>query len=158
MLNLGILLEPYAAGGPFPGFKQWPQVLCSRGLAEGRHYWEAEVSNSWVCLGVTYRRSPPPSGRPPRNIVYLLGRNPYSWCLEWDSLKFSVWHNNTQTVLHGGYQRTLGVALDCGAGCLAFYGVAGGVSLIYRFLASFLEPLYPAVMVSSGALVTLKQV
>nr|XP_006199595.1 E3 ubiquitin/ISG15 ligase TRIM25-like [Vicugna pacos] len=157
VLNLGILLEPYAGGGPFPGFKQWPQVLCSRGLAEGCHYWEAEVSNSWVCLGVTYRRSPLLSGRPRRNIVYLLGRNPYSWCLEWDSLKFSVWHNNTQTVLHGGYHRTLGVALDCGAGCLSFYGVAGGVSLIYRFLAAFLEPLYPAVMVSSGASVTLKQ-
>ncbi|EQB77275.1 hypothetical protein CB1_000265064 [Camelus ferus] len=135
----------------------------------GCHYWEAEVSNSWVCLGVTYRRSPSLSGRPRRNIVYLLGRNPYSWCLEWDSLKFSVWHNNTQTVLHGGYHRTLGVALGsrqlgmsrattgCGAGCLFFYGVAGGVSLIYRFLAAFLEPLYPAVMVSSGASVTLKQ-
>ncbi|XP_045346753.1 E3 ubiquitin-protein ligase TRIM47-like isoform X1 [Leopardus geoffroyi] len=157
VLNLGILLEPFAAGGPFPGFKQWPQVLCSRGLSEGRHYWEAEVSNSWVCLGLTYRRSPPLGGRPRRNIVYLLGRNPYSWCLEWDSLKFSVWHNNTQTVLHGGYHRTLGVALDCGTGCLSFYGVAGGVSLLYRFLVSFLEPLYPAVMVSSGASVTLKQ-
>nr|XP_010949285.1 PREDICTED: LOW QUALITY PROTEIN: E3 ubiquitin/ISG15 ligase TRIM25-like [Camelus bactrianus] len=129
VLNLGILLEPYAGGGPFRGFKQWPQVLCSRGLAEGCHYWEAEVSNSWMCLGVTYRRSPSLSGRPRRNIVYLLGRNPYSWCLEWDSLKFSVWHNNTQTVLHGGYHR----------------------------LAAFLEPLYPAVMVSSGASITLKQ-
>ncbi|XP_047398795.1 tripartite motif-containing protein 16-like [Sciurus carolinensis] len=157
VLNLGILLEPTAAGGPVPGFKQWPQVLCSRSLSEGRHYWEAEVSNSWMCLGVTYRRSPPLNGLPRRNIVYLLGRNPYSWCLEWDSLKFSVWHNNTQTVLHGAYHRTLGVALDCGAGCLSFYGVAGGVSLLYRFLVTFLEPLFPAVMVSSGASVTLKQ-
>lgn len=158
MLNLGILLERYAAGCPFPGSKHWLQVLCSRSLSEGRHYWEAEVTNSWVCLGVTHRRSAPLSGRPPRNIVYLLGRNPYSWCLEWDSLKFSVWHNNTQTVLHGGHHRTLGVALDCSAGCLSFYGEAGSVSLIYRCLASFLELLYPPVMVSSGALVTLKQV
>ncbi|XP_045382994.1 E3 ubiquitin/ISG15 ligase TRIM25-like [Lemur catta] len=157
VLNLGILLEPAGAGGPLPGFKQWPQVLCSRGLSEGRHYWEAEVSNSWVCLGVTYRRSQPLSGPLRRNIIYLLGRNPYSWCLEWDSLKFSVWHNNTQTVLHGAYHRTLGVALDCAAGCLSFYGLAGGASLLYRFLAGFLEPLYPAVMVSSGASVTLKQ-
>nr|XP_036267999.1 E3 ubiquitin-protein ligase TRIM47-like [Pipistrellus kuhlii] len=155
-LNLGVLLEPFPAGGPLRGFKQWPQVLCSRGLAEGRHYWEAEVSNSWVSLGVTYRRSPSPGG-PRGSIVCLLGRNPDSWCLEWDSLRFSVWHNNTQTVLQGAYHRTLGVALDCGAGCLSFYGVAGGVSLLYRFLASFLEPLYPAFMVSSGALITLKQ-
>ncbi|XP_004374458.1 E3 ubiquitin/ISG15 ligase TRIM25-like [Trichechus manatus latirostris] len=158
VLNLGILLEPAAAGGFCPGFTQWPQVLCSRGLAEGRHYWEADVSDSWVCLGVTYRRGgPPPGSRPRCSIVYLLGRNPDSWCLEWDSLKFSVWHNNTQTVLPGSYQRTLGVALDCAAGCLAFYGVADGASLIYRFLATFLEPLYPAVMVSGGASVTLKQ-
>ncbi|XP_020858073.1 LOW QUALITY PROTEIN: E3 ubiquitin-protein ligase TRIM47-like [Phascolarctos cinereus] len=156
VLNLGILLEPYASG-PFPGFNQWPQVLCTRSMAEGQHYWEAEVSNSWVCVGVTYSCSPPPSGRPRRNIVYLIGRNSASWCLEWDSLKFSVWHNNTQTVLQGGYYRTIGVALDYPAGCLSFYGVAGGMSLIYRFLTNFLEPLYPAVMVSSGASITLKQ-
>lgn len=165
MLNLGILLEPLPAGGPFPGFKQWPQVLCSRGLSEGRHYWEAEVSDSWVCLGVTYRRSPPLGRRPRGSVVYLLGRNPYSWCVEWDSLRLSAWHDNTQTVLRGGYQRALGVALDCGARCLSFYGVgaagaAGGLSLLYRFPcpAAFLEPLYPAVMVSGGASVTLKQV
>ncbi|XP_004709357.1 E3 ubiquitin/ISG15 ligase TRIM25-like [Echinops telfairi] len=157
VLNLGILLEPAAAGAPCPGFAQWPQVLCSRGLAEGRHYWEAEVSDSWVCLGVTYRRGALAGGRARRSVVYLLGRNPDSWCLEWDSLKFSVWHDNKRTVLPGAYQRTLGVALDCAAGCLAFYGVAGGASLIYRFLATFLEPLYPAVMASSGAAVTLRQ-
>ncbi|XP_021032837.1 tripartite motif-containing protein 16-like [Mus caroli] len=157
VLNLGILLEPSTINSPLPGFKQWPQVLCCPGLSEGCHYWEAEVSNSWMCLGVTYRRSPPLSGRHRRNIVYLLGRNPYSWCLEWDSLKFSVWHDNTQTVLHGSYHHTLGVALDFGTGCLSFYGVAGDVSLLYRFLTSFLEPLYPAVMVSSGASLTLKQ-
>ncbi|KAM4844702.1 E3 ubiquitin-protein ligase TRIM65-like [Thomomys bottae] len=156
VLNLGVALEPSPPGDPLPGFKQWPQVLCSRGLSEGRHYWEAEVSNSWMCLGVTYRRNRAPS-HPCHSIFYLLGRNPYSWCLEWDSLKFSVWHNNTQTVLQGTYHRTLGVALDCAAGCLSFYGVAGGVSLLYHFLASFLEPLYPAVMVSSGASITLKQ-
>ncbi|XP_036051223.1 E3 ubiquitin/ISG15 ligase TRIM25-like [Onychomys torridus] len=158
VLNLGILLEPSTTNTPLVGFKQWPQVLCCPGLSEGCHYWEAEVSNSWMCLGVTYRHSPPLLGsRSHRNIVYLLGRNPYSWCLEWDSLKFSVWHNNTQTVLHGCYQHTLGVELDFGAGCLSFYGVTGGVSLLYRFLTSFLEPLYPAVMVSSGASLTLKQ-
>uniref|UniRef100_A0A8C9PCT9 E3 ubiquitin/ISG15 ligase TRIM25-like n=1 Tax=Spermophilus dauricus TaxID=99837 RepID=A0A8C9PCT9_SPEDA len=40
VLNLGILLEPSATGGPVPGFKQWPQVLCSRGLSAGRYYSE----------------------------------------------------------------------------------------------------------------------
>nr|XP_003464895.1 E3 ubiquitin/ISG15 ligase TRIM25-like [Cavia porcellus] len=151
VLNLGILLEPQATVGPMLGFKQWPQVLCSRALSEGRHYWEAEVSNSWVCLGVTYHRSSPRlGGRPRRHVSYLLGRNAHSWCLEWDSLRLSAWHDNSQTVLRGAYHRVLGVALDLGAGCLSFYSVAGGVSLLYRFLATFLEPLYPAVMVGSG--------
>ncbi|KAF6298964.1 hypothetical protein mRhiFer1_008986 [Rhinolophus ferrumequinum] len=117
------LLKSLCRGQLLPGFKGWPQVLCSRGLSEGHHDWEAKVSNSWVCRGVTYRRSSPLSGRRPRNIVYLLGRNPYSWCLEWDALN-----------------------------------VADSGSLGYRFLASFLEPLHPAVTVSSRALVTLKQV
>nr|XP_008249198.2 E3 ubiquitin/ISG15 ligase TRIM25 isoform X1 [Oryctolagus cuniculus] len=156
VLNLGVLLEPSATDDL--GFQPWPQVLCSRGLSRGSHYWEAKVSNSWLCLGVTYRRrSPQPDGPPPHHVVYLLGRNAHSWCLQWDSLRFSVWHNNTETVLHGAYQHTLGVALDCTAGCLSFYSVADDVSLIYRFLATFLEPLYPAVMVSRGASVTLQQ-
>uniref|UniRef100_G1QB31 Tripartite motif containing 80 n=1 Tax=Myotis lucifugus TaxID=59463 RepID=G1QB31_MYOLU len=159
--NLGGLPGgPFPAGGRLPGFKPGgPQGAGPpAALPKGRHYWERRRwSNLGGVPGRQLQRSPPPSGRPRGSVVYLLGRNPDSWCLEWDSLRFSVWHNNTQTVLQGGYHRTLGVALDCGAGCLSFYGVAGGVSLLYRFLASFLEPLYPAVMVSSGALVTLKQ-
>ncbi|XP_040845369.1 E3 ubiquitin/ISG15 ligase TRIM25-like [Ochotona curzoniae] len=155
VLNLSVLLEPSATADL--GFQPWPQVLCSRSLSKGCHYWEAKVSNSWVCLGVTYRRSPQPGGLPPHHTVYLLGRNAYSWCLQWDSLQFSVWHNNTEIVLQGAYQHTLGVVLDCTAGCLSFYSVADDVSLIYRFLATFLEPLYPAVMVSRGASVTLQQ-
>lgn len=47
-------------------------------------------------MGVPGRHLPPhpprPAAAPRRNIIYLLGRNPYLWCLEWDSLKFSVWH------------------------------------------------------------------
>uniref|UniRef100_F7GAT3 Uncharacterized protein n=1 Tax=Ornithorhynchus anatinus TaxID=9258 RepID=F7GAT3_ORNAN len=163
VLNLGILLEPSPAGAR-RDFNPWPQVLCTPSLADGRYYWEAEVSDSWVCLGVTYGGAAPgPGPAPRRSIFYLIGRNSASWCLEWDSLKFSVWHDNTQTVLQGGYYRTIGVALDHAAGSLAFYGVAGGVSLlgggvslIYRFLTTFREPLFPAVMVSSGASVTLR--
>ncbi|XP_078230734.1 E3 ubiquitin/ISG15 ligase TRIM25 isoform X2 [Callithrix jacchus] len=104
VLNLGIHLEPPRQDGPFSGFNQWPQVLCSRGLSEGRHYWEVEVSNSWVCLGITYRSRSPLRGLLCCSVVYLLGRNPYSWCLEWFTLKFSAWHNE-QMVLRGAYHR-----------------------------------------------------
>ncbi|XP_055994384.1 E3 ubiquitin/ISG15 ligase TRIM25-like [Sorex fumeus] len=154
VLNLGVVLAQRPTG-PLGGFTQWPQALCSPGLSEGRHYWEADVPDAWVCVGVTARRAPPASPRRP--VVCLLGRNPDSWCLEWDSLEFAAWTDNTRTALRGRYYRTLGVALDCAAGCLSFYGVAGGVDLLYRFLAAFPRPLYPAVMVSGGASVTLRQ-
>ncbi|XP_038597869.1 E3 ubiquitin-protein ligase TRIM47-like [Tachyglossus aculeatus] len=261
VLNLGMLVEEPRRAGPCRAFQQWPQVLCTPGLAQGRRfYWELHLSDSWICLGVTYGRGAPAAGpaqcacpargpspahrpgsahdpssahrqgpaqcacpahgpssahlpgpahdpssahrqgpsqcacparglssahrpgtahlpgpahdpspahlpsstqcacpAPRRDLFHLIGRNSASWCLEWDSLKFSAWHDNAQTVLRGGYYRTLGVALDPAAGSLAFYGLGGGqVSLIYRFLTTFKEPLFPAVMVSSGASVTLR--
>ncbi|XP_067164731.1 tripartite motif-containing protein 16-like [Apteryx mantelli] len=151
-LNVCILLDAFAASRP--GFGCWPQVACSRSLCEGRHYWEAEVSDSWLCLGATYscwRRA----GE--RHVFYLLGRNSASWCLEWDSLQLSAWHDNVRTALEGGYYRTIGVFLDYAAGSLTFYGITNTPNLIYRFLATFTEPLYPAFMVSSGGSITLKR-
>uniref|UniRef100_A0A8C0N6D0 B box-type domain-containing protein n=1 Tax=Canis lupus familiaris TaxID=9615 RepID=A0A8C0N6D0_CANLF len=111
VLNLGILLEPLGAGGPSRASGSGRRCCARAACPRARHYWEADVSNSWVCLGLTYRRSPPLGGRPRRNTVHLLGRNPYSWCWSGTLSGFSVWHDNARTVLHGGYHRTLGVAL-----------------------------------------------
>uniref|UniRef100_A0A8D0EEG1 Uncharacterized protein n=1 Tax=Salvator merianae TaxID=96440 RepID=A0A8D0EEG1_SALMN len=152
VLNMGILLENYLK--PSQGFNHWPQLLCTRSLCEGCHYWEAEISNAWLCLGVTYSYR----HRTEKTcMLYLIGRNSNSWCLEWDSAKFSVWHNNVQTIVQGNYYKTIGVLLDYAAGSLTFYGITNTTNLIYRFLTTFTEPLYPAAMVSSGASITLKQ-
>ncbi|XP_015670544.1 E3 ubiquitin/ISG15 ligase TRIM25-like [Protobothrops mucrosquamatus] len=152
VLNMGILLDTYSK--PTPGFNHWPQLLGTRSLCEGCHYWEAEISNGWLCLGVAYSYQ----HRTEKScMLYLIGRNNYSWCLEWDSVNFSVWHNNMQTVLRGDYYKTIGVLLDYAAGSLTFYGITSSINLIYRFLTTFTEPLYPAAMVSSGTSITLKQ-
>lgn len=149
---MGILLENCSK--PSQGFNHWPQLLCSRSLCEGCHYWEAEISNAWLALGVTYNyRHRTEKGC----MFYLIGRNNNSWCLEWDSGKFSVWHNNIQSMLKGSYYKTIGVLLDYASGSLSFYGVTDTMNLIYRFLTTFTEPLYPVIMVSSGASVTLKK-
>lgn len=94
MLNLGILLELLFGGRPLPGLqavaagavlKAWPS----------RHYWEADVSNSWVCLGA-YRREPP-SRRPPAP-QHRLSAGPQSLLVVpgVGLAKFSAGHNNTQ--------------------------------------------------------------
>uniref|UniRef100_A0A8D2LCW9 Uncharacterized protein n=1 Tax=Varanus komodoensis TaxID=61221 RepID=A0A8D2LCW9_VARKO len=145
VLNLGILLENYSK--PSQGFNHWPQLLCSRSLCEGCHYWEAEIANAWLSLGVTYNYR----HRTEKTcMLHLIGRNGNSWCLEWDSVKFSVWHDNVQTVVQGDFYKTIGVLLDYAAGSLTFYGVTSTMNLIYRFLTTFTEPLYPAAMVSKG--------
>lgn len=100
------------------------------------------MSNSWACLGVTYRRIPH-AQRPPAPQHHLpAGPQPLLVVPGVGLAQVLRVAHSTQTVLHGGYHRTLGVALECGAGCLS-YGVASGVSLIYRFLASFLERSTP---------------
>uniref|UniRef100_A0A7M4E523 Uncharacterized protein n=1 Tax=Crocodylus porosus TaxID=8502 RepID=A0A7M4E523_CROPO len=140
VLNIGIMLE--SSSMPCQGFNHWPQVLCTPSLCGGCHYWEVEVSDSWLCLGATYSYA----HRTGKNYIYLIGRNSTSWCLEWDSLKFSVWHNNIQTVVKGSYYQTVGIFLDYAAGSLTFYGVTNTVNLIYHFLTTFTEPLYPALV------------
>ncbi|KYO31133.1 monocarboxylate transporter 6 isoform D [Alligator mississippiensis] len=140
VLNIGIMLE--SSSMPCQGFNHWPQVLCTQSLCGGCHYWEVEVSDSWLCLGATYSYA----HRTGKNYIYLIGRNSTSWCLEWDSLKFSVWHNNIQTVVKGSYYQTVGIFLDYAAGSLTFYGVTNTMNLIYHFLTTFTEPLYPAAM------------
>lgn len=114
------------------------------------------MSSSWVCLGVTC--SAAPARRPPAPQHRLsAGPQSCSWCLGGTrSSKFSVWHNNTQTVLHGGY-RTLDVMLDCAAGCLSFYMTAGGVSLLYRFLLPSWSRSTPLSWLAAAPSVTLKQ-
>lgn len=151
VLNIGIMLE--SSSMPCQGFNHWPQVLCTQSLCGGCHYWEVEVSDSWLCLGATYSYA----HRTGKNYIYLIGRNSTSWCLEWDSLKFSVWHNNIQTVVKGSYYQTVGIFLDYAAGSLTFYGVTNTMNLIYHFLTTFTEPLYPAAMVSGGGSLFLRQ-
>ncbi|XP_030064487.1 E3 ubiquitin/ISG15 ligase TRIM25-like [Microcaecilia unicolor] len=153
VVNMGILLES-SSSPPIEGFNYWPQVLCIQGLCQGRFYWEVEVTDSWLCLGLTYRYPPAVTCH---NISYLIGRNNHSWCLEWDSLQFSVWHNNIQTYLKGEYYRIIGVYVDTEAGYLTFYGVSDTVNIIFHFPTRFKQPLYPAFMVSAEASITLSQ-
>uniref|UniRef100_A0A3B3SZ61 B30.2/SPRY domain-containing protein n=1 Tax=Paramormyrops kingsleyae TaxID=1676925 RepID=A0A3B3SZ61_9TELE len=135
---------------PYPDHPErfdWePQVLCRESLT-GRCYWEAEWDGggAWIgdeaWIGVTYKGI----GRKGESDC-LLGFNDKSWSLYCDPVRYSVCHNNKQTLIpiKPSGSRRVGVYLDWGAGALSFYRVSSdGLTPLYRFTSSFTEPLYP---------------
>ncbi|XP_072567715.1 NACHT, LRR and PYD domains-containing protein 3-like [Paramormyrops kingsleyae] len=122
-------------------FDYWAQVLCRESLT-GRCYWEAEWSGYEAWIGVTYKGI----GRKGDSTDCRLGANGKSWMLFCSPRRYSVRHNNKQTVIpiKPSGSRRVGVYLDWAAGTLSFYRVSSdGLTLLYSFTSSFTEPLYP---------------
>uniref|UniRef100_A0A8C4TI69 Uncharacterized protein n=1 Tax=Erpetoichthys calabaricus TaxID=27687 RepID=A0A8C4TI69_ERPCA len=105
------------------------QVLGKEGLSESCFYWEVEWTGDRCLLGFSDK----------------------SWCLSCSCSSFSVWHNNKKTYIFAPFSRRIGVFLDCPAGSLSFYSVSDTTTLMYRFNASFTEPLYPGFWVSPNS-------
>ncbi|XP_061079946.1 tripartite motif-containing protein 16-like [Conger conger] len=128
-----------------PGrFAHWRQVLAAESFCLGRHYFEVEFGGDGVHVGVTYksidRKSEKSNG--------CITGNDFSWCLEWSGA-FSAWHSDVETPLKvaEGFSR-IGVYVDYDKGLLAFYGVSSSMTLIHKYQAEFMEPLYPAFWLS----------
>ncbi|XP_072562962.1 stonustoxin subunit beta-like [Paramormyrops kingsleyae] len=146
----------WGAEQPYPDhperFDDWTQVLCRESLT-GRCYWEAEWDGYGARIGVTYKGI-----RRKRGSDCLLGDNDKSWSLSCDPDRYSVWHNNKQTVIpiKPSDSRRVGVYLDWGAGALSFYRVSSdGLTPLYRFTSSFTELLYPGFGVNYNSSVSL---
>ncbi|XP_048859796.1 NACHT, LRR and PYD domains-containing protein 3-like isoform X1 [Brienomyrus brachyistius] len=134
----------WGAEQPYPDhperFDWWEQVLWRESLT-GRCYWEAEWSGDAAWIGVTYKGI----GREGGSDCGL-GYNDKSWCLYCYTDRYSVWHNNKQTLIpiKPSGSRRVGVYLDWGAGALSFYRVSSdGLTPLHRFTSSFTESLYP---------------
>ncbi|XP_039608990.1 tripartite motif-containing protein 16-like [Polypterus senegalus] len=120
-------------------FERWRQVLCREALTGTRSYWEVECSGRFMRIGVAHKGlSRKGWGRECR-----LGNNNKSWCLRCSHSKYSVHHNDKETVISAPYSPTIGVYLDWPAGSLSFYSVSHTMTLLHRFNTSFTEPLYP---------------
>ncbi|XP_048854432.1 NACHT, LRR and PYD domains-containing protein 3-like [Brienomyrus brachyistius] len=146
----------WGAEQPYPDhperFDSWEQVLCRESLT-GRCYWEAEWDGRAAWIGVTYKGI----GREGGSDCGL-GYNDKSWCLYCYTDRYSVWHNNKQTVIpiKPSGSRRVGVYLDWGAGALSFYRVSSdGLTPLHRFTSSFTESLYPGFYVYSDSSVSL---
>ncbi|XP_072567204.1 protein NLRC3-like isoform X3 [Paramormyrops kingsleyae] len=140
---------------PYPDhperFDYCPQVLCRESLT-GRCYWEAEWDGYDARIGVTYKGI-----RRKGWSDCLLGNNDKSWGLSCDPDRYSVCHNDKQTLIpiKPSGSRRVGVYLDWGAGALSFYRVSSdGLTLLYRF-TSFTELLYPGFWVYRNSSVSL---
>lgn len=133
-------------------FTSFPQVLASNFLAEGRCYWEVNVSvddGRWkvgVCEGQIERRGQKDSSR--------LGFNSYSWCLACDRKKVEALHNKVSVPVDADGLTRVGVFLDFDEGILSFFNVTpgGSLALMHSFKHRFTGALFPALSVSKTQL------
>ncbi|XP_051927743.1 tripartite motif-containing protein 16 isoform X1 [Hippocampus zosterae] len=129
---------------PYPDlperFQDWRQVLAVESFYLGRHYFEADIGGEGTHVGLTYKSIQRKGG----DSSGCITANNFSWCLHWNGRAFSAWHSGVETPLSAGNFTRLGVYVDSAGGLLAFYGVDETMTLIHRYEAEFLEPLYPA--------------
>lgn len=114
-------------------FTHCEQVLGEGALDRGTYYWEVEIIEGWVSMGVMAEgfspQEPYDRGR--------LGRNAHSCCLQWNGRSFSVWFHGLEVALPHDFSPTVGICLEYADRALAFYAVRDGkMSLLRRLKAS----------------------
>ncbi|XP_054988376.1 E3 ubiquitin-protein ligase TRIM47 isoform X2 [Sorex araneus] len=111
-------------------FTHCEQVLGEGALDRGSYYWEVEIIEGWVSVGVMAEdfspQEPYDRGR--------LGRNAHSCCLQWNGRAFSVWFHGLEAVLPQPFAPTVGVCLEYAERALAFYAVRDGKMHLLRRL------------------------
>ncbi|XP_036124963.1 E3 ubiquitin-protein ligase TRIM47 [Molossus molossus] len=114
-------------------FTHCEQVLAEGALDRGTYYWEVEIIEGWVSMGVMAEdfspHEPYDRGR--------LGRNAHSCCLQWNGRNFSVWFHGLEAPLPHPFSPTVGICLEYADRALAFYAVRDGkMSLLRRLKAT----------------------
>ncbi|KAM3923945.1 E3 ubiquitin/ISG15 ligase TRIM25-like [Leptodactylus fuscus] len=144
-------LQPQAYPENTERFDHYTQVLGKEPMAQGRHYWEVHLSGNRVSLGVTYHGI----SRKGHQSSCLVGRNSQSWCLEWSNTRCYAWHDGERLLVATGQQEKLGIFLDRDEGTLSFHEASDDMPLLYRFHASFSQPLYPIFFISWNSIVSI---
>ncbi|XP_053563318.1 E3 ubiquitin/ISG15 ligase TRIM25 [Bombina bombina] len=126
-------------------FTHCSQVLCSRGFTHGCYYWEVKIEGgNFSGIGVAYQTIAR------KGAESRLGRNKFSWCIEWFNGKLQAWHDDKMTDLTSPNVNTVGVLLNCDEGYVAFYSVGKKFGQIYKFRTKFTEGVFPAFWVFSS--------
>ncbi|KFP85098.1 Tripartite motif-containing protein 47, partial [Apaloderma vittatum] len=95
------------------------QVLGVNLMNRGNYYWEVELIDGWVSIGVIAEDFDPQEaynrGR--------LGRNEKSCCLQWNGQNYVAWFGGLESVIQQPFFQTIGVFLEYSEKALTFYGV-----------------------------------
>ncbi|KFW08491.1 Tripartite motif-containing protein 47, partial [Eurypyga helias] len=95
------------------------QVLGVNLMNRGNYYWEVELIDGWVSIGVIAEDFDPQEsynrGR--------LGRNEKSCCLQWNGQNYVAWFGGFESVIQQPFFHTIGVFLEYSEKALTFYGV-----------------------------------
>uniref|UniRef100_A0A4W5JLI5 B30.2/SPRY domain-containing protein n=1 Tax=Hucho hucho TaxID=62062 RepID=A0A4W5JLI5_9TELE len=127
-------------------FEYWRQVMTSESLYLGRHYFEAELSGEGVHVGLTYKSI----NRKGVERGSCITGNDFSWSLGREGRSFSTWHADMEAVVEATSVFTrIGIYINFDSGSLAFYGVTDtAMTLLYRYKAELMQPMYPTVWLS----------
>ncbi|NXD41820.1 TRI47 protein, partial [Copsychus sechellarum] len=95
------------------------QVLGLNLMNRGNYYWEVELIDGWVSIGVIAEDFDPreaySNGR--------LGRNDRSCCLQWNGQSYAAWFGGFECPVQQPFFHTIGVFLEYSEKALTFYGV-----------------------------------
>ncbi|XP_077183871.1 E3 ubiquitin-protein ligase TRIM47 [Paroedura picta] len=113
------VLNPIAYPESPTRFINCEQVLGENVMNRGNYYWEVEIIDGWVSIGVvTEDFSPRESYDRGR-----LGRNEKSCCLQWNGQNYVAWFGGFDCVIQQTFFHTIGVYLEYSEKALTFYGV-----------------------------------
>ncbi|XP_068118306.1 E3 ubiquitin/ISG15 ligase TRIM25-like [Hyperolius riggenbachi] len=132
------------------------QVISRKGLSNGCHYWEVELSdtNNWR-VGMSYENI----DRDGSNSVF--GNTYESWCLCKSNRSYSLRHDSDQLNLSlpSSFKRfrRLGIYLDYDEGKLSFYSVEPDIMHLHTYNTDFSQPLHAAIRVGYDVWVKIVQ-
>ncbi|XP_074967297.1 E3 ubiquitin-protein ligase TRIM47 [Phalacrocorax aristotelis] len=95
------------------------QVLGVNLMNRGNYYWEVELIDGWVSVGIIAEDFDP---REAYNRGRL-GRNDRSCCLQWNGENYVAWFGGFESVIQQPFFHTIGVFLEYSEKALTFYGV-----------------------------------
>nr|XP_020660769.1 LOW QUALITY PROTEIN: tripartite motif-containing protein 47 [Pogona vitticeps] len=114
------VLTPIAYPESSTRFINCEQVLGENLMNRGNCYWEVEIIDGWVSIGViTEDFNPQESYEKGR-----LGRNDKSCCLQWNGQNYVAWFGGFDCVIEqSSFFHTIGVYLEYSEKALTFFGV-----------------------------------